>query len=65
MAGRPGDPRVRARDRTHGGSVFETWWFWTIVGVVVVGTAIGIGVAASGGVEGPVNGDTMPAVLTF
>ena len=29
-------------------AVYETWWFWTIVGVVVVGSAVGIGVAASG-----------------
>ena len=29
-------------------AVYETWWFWTIVGVVVVGGAVGIGVAASG-----------------
>ena len=29
-------------------AVYETWWFWTIVGAVVVGGAVGIGVAASG-----------------
>ncbi|MEM9192724.1 MAG: hypothetical protein AAGF12_26355 [Myxococcota bacterium] len=28
-------------------SVFERWWFWTIVGVVVVGTGIGLGFALS------------------
>ena len=34
---------------THRGSaVYETWWFWTIVGVVVVGGAVGVGVAVSG-----------------
>lgn len=31
-------------------AVYETWWFWTVVGVVVVGSAVGIGVAASGDV---------------
>ncbi len=30
-----------------GGSVFEEWWFWTLVGVVVVGTAVGVGVGVS------------------
>lgn len=29
-------------------AVYETWWFWAVVGVVVAGTAVGIGVAASG-----------------
>ena len=29
------------------------WWFWTIIGVVVVGAAVGIGVGASGGTQGP------------
>ena len=32
-------------------AVYETWWFWTVVGVVVAGTAVGIGVAASDGPE--------------
>jgi tetratricopeptide (TPR) repeat protein len=32
----------------EGPAVYETWWFWTLVGVVVVGGAVGIGVAASG-----------------
>ena len=37
---------------------YRTWWFWTIVGVVVVGgVAIGIGAAASGGIEEPIAGD--------
>lgn len=29
-------------------AVYETWWFWTIVGVAVTGTVVGIGIAASG-----------------
>ncbi len=28
-------------------AVYETWWFWTIVGAVVVGGAVGAGVALS------------------
>ncbi len=28
--------------------VVETWWFWTVVGVVVVGGAVGLGLALSG-----------------
>lgn len=42
-AGQPADAP------SDGPAVYETWWFWTIVGVVVVGGAVGIGVAASGG----------------
>lgn len=33
--------------------VYETWWFWTIVGVVVVGSTVGIAAAASGGYSFP------------
>ena len=29
--------------------IVKKWWFWTIIGVVVVGAAVGIGVGASGG----------------
>ena len=32
-------------------AVYSTWWFWTIVGVLVVGSTVGIVVAASG--DGP------------
>ncbi len=28
---------------------YETWWFWTIIGGAVVGTAVGLGVGLSGG----------------
>ncbi len=40
---------------THSPAVYETWWFWTVVGVVVVGGAVGIGVAASGDEPLPVS----------
>ncbi|MCC7541731.1 MAG: hypothetical protein IT379_36265 [Deltaproteobacteria bacterium] len=42
----PTEPR-RGRSRS-GGSVLETWWFWTLVGVVVVGGGVAVGVAAAG-----------------
>lgn len=36
---------------TSGGNVLEEWWFWTLIGVGVVGAGVGIGagVAASSG----------------
>ncbi len=41
--------QVAARDTApQAQALYEKWWFWTIVGVVVVGSAVGIGVAASG-----------------
>jgi hypothetical protein len=44
-----------------GGSIFEEWWFWTIIGVVVVGAAVGIavGVAESSPSQAP-NGTLAP-----
>jgi hypothetical protein len=51
-------------DDGGGGSVFGEWWFWTIVGVVVIGGAVAIGVAASS-TEGPLEGNTSPAVGRF
>ncbi len=42
-------------------SILEKWWFWTAVGVVVVGAAIGIGVAASGGESTP-EGFEVPSI---
>ncbi len=48
-------------------SIFEQWWFWAIVGgaVLVVGAGIAIGVAVASGPEGPLDGNTSPAVLRF
>ncbi|RLB55152.1 MAG: hypothetical protein DRI34_11000 [Deltaproteobacteria bacterium] len=34
---------------------YQSWWFWTAVGVVVAGTAVGLGVGLSGGTAGPVD----------
>jgi hypothetical protein len=43
-----------------GGSVLEEWWLWTIIGVVVVGAAVGVGlgVGLSGTTEAPMG--TLP-----
>ncbi|MEM9193445.1 MAG: hypothetical protein AAGF12_30000 [Myxococcota bacterium] len=43
-AGSPSEPST---------SVLETWWFWTLVGVIAVGTGVGLGVALSGGESEP------------
>ncbi len=42
-------------------AVYETWWFWTIVGVVVTGGAVGIGVAMSG--DAPLQSGDVGGVL--
>jgi len=31
---------------------YHKWWFWTLVGVVVIGTAVGIGGSGGGGDSG-------------
>lgn len=50
-------------------SLTEQWWFWAAIGggVVVVGVAIGVGiaVASGGGVQAPVSGDFEPGVLRW
>jgi len=56
---------VRGEPAGHGdagGSILEEWWFWTIVGVVVVGAAVGIGVGVVVGSSGPTQADpgTLP-----
>lgn len=45
------------------GNVLEEWWFWTIIGaVVVVGVGVGVGVAVGSG-PSPVQGNLSPGVL--
>lgn len=47
-----------------GGSVLEEWWFWTMVGAVVVaGVGIGVGVAMATSAPSPVQGNLSPGVL--
>jgi hypothetical protein len=59
-----GDDR---RSRSDGG-LLSRWWFWTAAGVVVVGAAVGIAVAASSdpGTQAPIAGNlgTTQSVLT-
>ncbi|MCU0698128.1 MAG: PEGA domain-containing protein, partial [Myxococcaceae bacterium] len=49
------DPSVKdTAEPDSGDSVFSKWWFWAVVGgVVVAGTATGIGVAAAQGAPPP------------
>lgn len=37
---------------------YETWWFWTAVGVVVVGTTVGVVAATAGSESSPTGGVT-------
>jgi hypothetical protein len=47
-----------------GGSVFEEWWFWTIIGAVIVaGAGIAIGVAVGSQPPSPVQGNLDPGFL--
>lgn len=50
-----------------GGSVFTKWWFWTVVGVVVVGAGVGTAIALSGGggTEAPIAGDDGRVISTL
>lgn len=47
--------------------IAEQWWFWTIIGLVVVGAAVGItlGVVLSGGRQDPLPGDEGVVVETL
>ena len=42
------DARDVSDPPSEGTAFYATWWFWTLVGVVVVGASVGVGVAASG-----------------
>jgi hypothetical protein len=48
---RGGDAPATPAD--EGGSVTSKWWFWTILGVVVIGAGVGTAVAVSSGGEPP------------
>lgn len=47
-AARPASEAPAANVPHDGPAIYETWWFWTIIGVVVLGGAVGAGVALSG-----------------
>jgi hypothetical protein len=70
---RPGKPTRGAADRTRGEAwlteqrpaprtsaspYYKTWWFWTAVGVVVVGATVGLAVGAEGGDDWRPSGDS-------
>jgi tetratricopeptide (TPR) repeat protein len=69
--------RALEEERTRpaeGNEIWEEWWFWTIVGVVVVGGAVGLGVGlgtARRNIQEPLPGDdglvieTLQAGVTF
>jgi hypothetical protein len=44
-------------------AIVEQWWFWTIIGVVVVGTgvALGVALAPSGAATGHISVEMAPA----
>lgn len=42
-----GDPGAEDDRAARGGSIAEEWWFWTLIGVVVIGAGVGIGVGAA------------------
>jgi FimV-like protein len=44
-------------------AVYETWWFWTLLGAVVVGGVVAVGFLATPGEPDPVNGNLSPGVL--
>ncbi|AKF05525.1 hypothetical protein DB32_002674 [Sandaracinus amylolyticus] len=52
------------RDDRDGGDITDEWWFWTLVGVAVVGTGVGVGAAIAAATDGgsgpPVEGDFGP-----
>ena len=51
-------------DTSASPAFYETWWFWTVVGAVVVGGAVGVGVAATSE-PAPGPGDVGGVILTL
>ena len=43
----PATPQPAGEDDGGGDSITRQWWFWTALGVVVVGAAVGVGLATS------------------
>ncbi|MBT9557508.1 MAG: PEGA domain-containing protein [Myxococcales bacterium] len=48
-----GDPE---EDTASGAPFYKTWWFWTAIGVAVVGTTVGLAVGLSDDEEAPASG---------
>lgn len=55
---------IDPQDDRGGGDITQEWWFWTLIGVAVVGAGVGIGVAVASSDSGtpspPVTGDFGP-----
>lgn len=62
-AGRSGGERAPTSDTP----VVEEWWFWTLIGVAVVGAGVGIGLAVGSHdeLEPPTPGDIGPGGVVF
>lgn len=67
-----GDEPEDARPPVEGGpsrSIDQEDWFWPVIGgggaAIVVIVAVSVGVAASSGTEGPVEGNFMPGVIRW
>lgn len=63
-------PAAAPPEQQRDPEIWEQWWLWTILGVVVVGAGVGIGVGvatASPSMEAPIPGDVGPGgvVLTL
>lgn len=52
----PVGPIEEDRGEPASGDVTSEWWFWTLIGVVVVGAGVGVGVGVALGSEGPTDG---------
>ncbi len=49
VTGTSGDQPLGHEQEQSTQAWYQTWWFWTAVGVVAAGTAVGVGVGVSGG----------------
>lgn len=57
-------PNQNPQPVSHGEpAIYEEWWFWTIIGAVVVGAAIGIGVGVA--TQGPPLGNDRGGQVIF
>jgi hypothetical protein len=50
----PDSPLFKIQEKEETDSIINKWWFWTIVGAAVVGTAVTVILVTTGGDDGPV-----------